>query len=435
MPDEFKKNIIEKLQVRGADKSSVWLTKSAVHEVNVERNELSLFRTVVNCNLKMKIIKAQRMASTTINDLSEAAIDNAINALFESMEASQPDLSHDIALSDGKEKVFCCNSNEPTQKQMVIKLSDLAQQIKKRFPKIIIGESNLAFHHEETGIYNSGGDDLTAENNYFMLFLMFTAKDGKKTSSFNYTIQGYRSLDAVNDLLANENFSRLLTQASEQTNTYVVEEKFTGDIIITPECLNEILWMLLRPIYEQPVISKNSIYLKKLNHAVASNLFTLKAMPLSDEFAVKSFISQDGFVTENETIIDKGVLKTFILSLYGSNKSGFPRSLSEGNMMVIEAGTTSYADMVKKCKKGVLLCRFSAGLPGESGDFSGVAKNSYYIEDGEIKYPLTETMVSGNTAEMLMNIVEISREAVNNGFARMPWMKIGGMIVSGGKIG
>jgi len=434
MPEEFKENIIEKLQARGAGKSSVWLTKSTVHELNVERNELSLFRTVVNCNLKMKIIKDQRMAATSVNDLSEESIHDSISALFESMEASLSDPSHDIASSDGGAKMFCHNLNDPVQEQMVTKLNDLVQTIRQSYPKVIIGESHLAFHHEEAGICNSSGVNLSAENNYFVLFLMFTAKEGKKSSSFNYAMQWYRSLNEVNDLPANETLNRLLAQISEQINTHTVEEKFTGDIIITPECLNEILWMLLKPVFEQPVISGTSIYLKKLNQTVASNLLTLKAMPLSDEFAVKSFISQDGFVTENETIIDKGILKTFILSLYGSNKSGFARSLSEGGMMVIEPGATLYADMVKKCKKGVLLCRFSAGIPNESGDFSGVAKNSYYIENGEVKYPLAETMISGNTAEMLNNITEISRESVNNGLAQMPWMTIRGLTVSGGKI-
>ena len=52
-------------------------------------------------------------------------------------------------------------------------------------------------------------------------------------------------------------------------------------------------------------------------------------------------------------------------------------------------------DMVADVEKGVLITRFSGGRPSDNGDFSGVAKNSYYIEDGEVKFPLSETMVSG----------------------------------------
>ena len=68
--------------------------------------------------------------------------------------------------------------------------------------------------------------------------------------------------------------------------------------------------------------------------------------------------------------------------------------------------------MIKDIDKGILLCRFSGGSPSDNGDFSGVAKNSYYIENGEIKYPITETMVSGNANEMFNNLDNISKEQI-----------------------
>jgi PmbA protein len=87
--------------------------------------------------------------------------------------------------------------------------------------------------------------------------------------------------------------------------------------------------------------------------------------------------------------------------------------------------------MIKSTKQGLLLCRFSGGSPSDNGDFSGVAKNSYYIEDGEIKFPISETMVTGNLVEMMMNIKEISKERVNPGYHLYPWIKFDGLTVSG----
>jgi len=82
-------------------------------------------------------------------------------------------------------------------------------------------------------------------------------------------------------------------------------------------------------------------------------------------------------------------------------------------------------------KKGILLCRFSGGRPSDNGDFSGVAKNSYYIENGEIRYPISETMVNGNIVEMMNNIKQISSERVNSGYHIYPWIKFDGLTVSG----
>jgi len=60
-----------------------------------------------------------------------------------------------------------------------------------------------------------------------------------------------------------------------------------------------------------------------------------------------------------------------------------------------------------------------------------VAKNSYYIEDGEIKYPVSETMIAGNLKDLLKSIKHISRETVNDGGSVFPWITFSGVTISG----
>lgn len=87
--------------------------------------------------------------------------------------------------------------------------------------------------------------------------------------------------------------------------------------------------------------------------------------------------------------------------------------------------------MIKNTKKGILLSRFSGGHPNDNGDFSGIAKNSYYIEDGEIKYPVKEIMVTGNLIRLINDIVEISEEVTDFGYTKFPWMKVTDITISG----
>jgi PmbA protein len=77
-----------------------------------------------------------------------------------------------------------------------------------------------------------------------------------------------------------------------------------------------------------------------------------------------------------------------------------------------------------------LIGRFSGGRPNDRGDFSGIAKNSYYVEDGKIQYPISETMVSGNLVELLMNVEAVSIERLNFGGSATPWVKVSGIGVS-----
>jgi len=87
--------------------------------------------------------------------------------------------------------------------------------------------------------------------------------------------------------------------------------------------------------------------------------------------------------------------------------------------------------MIKVVKKGILLQRFSGGSPAANGDFSGVAKNSFYIDDGEVSYPVNETMITGNIIDMFKNIENISTDFVNYGHSILPWIQVCGMSISG----
>ena len=88
------------------------------------------------------------------------------------------------------------------------------------------------------------------------------------------------------------------------------------------------------------------------------------------------------------------------------------------------------AQMVSDVRQGILISRFSGGRPSETGDFSGVAKNSYYIENGEVQFPISETMVSGNMATLLRDIVAVSSERADYGSAHFPWVRVAGIGVS-----
>jgi PmbA protein len=59
-----------------------------------------------------------------------------------------------------------------------------------------------------------------------------------------------------------------------------------------------------------------------------------------------------------------------------------------------------------------------------------VAKNSYLIENGEIKYPISETMVSGNVREMFENLDEVSSDQIDFGAGILPWISFNGITIS-----
>ena len=181
----------------------------------------------------------------------------------------------------------------------------------------------------------------------------------------------------------------------------------------------------------QSVYTKNSMLLDKMNKKVASDIFTLHSNPVADEISEGYFITKDGYCAENLTIIEKGVLKSFLLDDYSAKKAKMKRSKNNGRTFVVEPGNSNLQDIIKNIKRGLFVARLSSGQPASNGDFSGIVKNSFYIENGKIKNAVNETMIFGNVYNMLNNINEISCERVNLGGSIYPWISFKGITISG----
>jgi len=203
-----------------------------------------------------------------------------------------------------------------------------------------------------------------------------------------------------------------------------------GDLVIAPTCLPSFLGFMTARLGDGPMISGTSIYKDKMGEMVASDLLTLHSGPVSREICSGYWTTGDGYKAENSTIVEKGKLNSHLLGLYGANKTGLPRAVNAGGCYIVEPGTHTFDELISQVDEGVLINRFSGGRPSDRGDFSGVAKNSYYIKGGEIQYPIKETTVSGNMNDLLQSIQSISSERLNSGSSIYPWIRVSGVAAS-----
>ena len=307
----------------------------------------------------------------------------------------------------------------------------LLSEVNAKFPKIILDSSVIKHTKSQKVLHNTNGSQFAETKSFFEVVIMFSAQDGNRSSSFNYTfftlpesateIEDYNILNVCG---ARE----LLSQASAQTQVKKVSEKFNGDVIITPHCMQDFVGYWMDYISNERMLKKNSPWQNSLGKKIASEKLNLTYQP--SYFPIHEKWTDDGFRTQDEKVIENGTLKNFSLNHYAASKLGLKTSQTKGSSYHMQAGDRSLPEMISTVKKGILLCRYSAGMPAENGDISGVAKNSYYIEKGQIQYPLGETMVSGNLIEMIQNIQEISSESINNGSFDLPWVKVAGLSVS-----
>ncbi len=415
----------ELMLAAGADHASCTWDQDVRHELNAEWDEVSLLRSTTDHRLRLEALIDGKRASLTCNDLSDDAVRAAVTDVVTLARASRPDPANAIAPAS-EARTFEAGPAQADLDAMTDRLAEFLAWRKAAHPKPNLRQVHFDFTSHTSVLHNSHGVDLRSRVGVYRFLAVFSSKQGADVSSFNYSGWQGRALDRPMSEVAS--FDRLLGQTAEQTRTGRIPEKFVGDVVITPDCLSSFLGPMTDALRDQALISGTSMFQDALGEGIADPKLTIHSRPVSA--AAPSFFTRDGFVAEDTTLVQDGVLRSYLLSLYGANKTGRDRAANEGGCFVVEPGERSLDELVASIDRGVLLCRFSGGRPSDNGDFSGIAKNSYYIENGRVREPISETMVSGNLRRMLHAVRGISRERVDFGVAHVPWVQVGGLTVS-----
>ena len=149
----------------------------------------------------------------------------------------------------------------------------------------------------------------------------------------------------------------------------------------------------------------------------------------------------EGLATRTKNVIEDGRLTTWILDLASARQIGLestgnasrgtsgPPGPSATNIYM-EAGTISPEDMIADIDSGFLITEMiGMGVNGITGDYSRGA-SGFWIEKGEIAYPVSEMTVAGNLKDMFMNLTPASDLVFRTG-TDAPTLRIDGMTVAG----
>ncbi|MDR2543829.1 MAG: hypothetical protein LBC80_10340 [Treponema sp.] len=427
--NEIAQYTLETLKKAGADKAACKVSRGRKDELNAEANKFSLMRTLFNDELILKVIKDNRKGIAKINKLDKSSIDQAVADCLTLASSALPDEAEDIA-EKIENKCFDQSAGGGDIDKLFSRTKDFIEQLKDEYPKIVMENLTTDFNSGQTIYVNSNGVEFNKNTEYYQIGTMFSAKDGEKSSSFNT----YGALFAcLSRPFMDLDMHRTLLGESEQSlEPRMVEDKFVGKVIVTPAC-NDMIWGTIIDCFlsEGSLIDGTSRWKDALETKVAGSCLTFRASPLHPSIVAAERFTPDGYESKDMDFIRDGILKSFALSLYGSRKTGKPRALNNafGNIEV-KPGNTPLNEMIKGIDKGILLNRFSGASPGPSGDISGVAKNSFLIENGAVTGAIKETMVSFNIIDVLEKI-DMSQERCFSGYSVLPWCCIDGVTISG----
>ncbi len=413
----------------GADKAACTVSKSEKREFNVDGGKFSLFRTLFSNGLMMTALKDGKRGNVNVNRIDAESLNAAVKQVIAVCDSGEEDPAWGMAESE-ESVVSTDGCPDGDMDKFFERIRELTAQIGERYPKIII-EQLIASHAKVTRVYkNSFGVMHETTSGEYSVSVMYSGHEGEKAGSFFGSGITTDSLDTPFielGALATE-----LSDAEKQIHTQPLEGKFEGTAVFTPSCLAS-LWSVVIGNFtgSQSLHDGSSFWKDKLNEKVADERITLSLKPSDKRIVCGQRVAGDGFAAKDFDIIKNGVLKSFTLNLYAANKTGNERALNSSSSFVMEAGDKSLDEIVAGIERGIIVGRFSGGMPGANGDFSGVAKNSFLIENGKVTQPLSETMINGNLADMLNNLVAISSDYVLDGSTVLPYAAFGGITVSG----
>ena len=421
---------LAKLKEAGADTAQARLSLSETREFNVDGGEFSLFRTIFNRSMTLTAFRENKTGSVTLNSFEPADIERAVSDCMAGVESDKPDPARGIAENQG-ERELTYGAPEPDAEKFFARTRELKEEIEKRYPTIIM-EQMINSHDKTESVYaDTNGNLFHLLYGSYGVMLMFSAHRGDKSSSFMGC--GYATVDLDTPLIEQGDVARVLADTEKQIDTVPVTGSFVGTVVLAPDCLSDLLGCAIDSFATgAALIDGTSVWRDKLGKEVASPDFTLSLAPHDPAVVLPQQFTGDGYLTEDFDLIKDGVLESFVAGVYVSNKVGCPRSKNTATgWLVMPAGEKTLDELIAGIDDGLLVYRFSGGHPAGNGDFSGVAKNSFRIKDGKIADAVSETMISGNLAEMLFHFVGASSERVKNGYSVLPFAAFSGITVSG----
>lgn len=426
---EIAQYTLSRLKEYGADEAQCKVQFGVVDEINVDAGEFSLMRSTFDSAVTMKVIKDMKKGVIAINKIDRKSIDDAAKECVAAAEVASEDDCLSIAEKQENED-FSFGVSESDREKFFERISEYLDDVKKEFPKVFIEQLIADFADSKSVYANTNGTEFSYRTAYYSMGSMYSAHDGDKTTSFNST--GVDFVD-LSEPIMNKGTQRMMYELCEkELDAEPFEGKFTGVAVFAPSALGDIVGTAIDNFTgDETIIDSTSPWRNRLHEKVASDSLTVRLIPIDERVIGGERYTAEGYRTENCDIIKNGVLENFTLSEYAARKSGEKRCPTLSSCMEVVAGDTPYDELISKIEKGILVCRVSGGSPAGNGDFSGVAKNSFLIENGKITKPVLETMLSGNLADMLMNVTDISKETAEDGSTVFPWVAFDGVTVSG----
>jgi PmbA protein len=162
---------------------------------------------------------------------------------------------------------------------------------------------------------------------------------------------------------------------------------------------------------------RSSFLLDRLGTPVFSPAVRIREEPHRPGEMASAYFDAEGVATAPRVIVDGGVLRGWFLSTYSARKLGLESTGNAGgnHNLLLEPGELDFEGMLKRMGRGLVVNELMGqGVNPVTGDYSRGAAG-FWVEDGEIQFPVEEVTIAGNLVDMYKGIIAVGNDVLVRG--------------------
>lgn len=435
-------DLVARAKRAGADAAEAVLVDSASLSVEWRKDTLDKLERAESGDIGLRVLIGKRQALVSSSDRSSAAIGELIERAIAMAKAVPEDPYIGLATPDQLATSFpeldLYDPTEPTAEQLLdlVKAGEAIALDVKGVVKS--GGSGASWGKSKSAFVASNGFSRSYQVSSFGIGVSVVAGDDK-----DHMESGGESSGTVyfSDLKSPEEIGRIAGErAVEQLGPRKVQT-CKVPVIFDPRASRGLISSFAGAINGASV-ARGTTFLKDcLGRAV----FAPGIRIIDDPHRIRGLRSRgsdaEGLPTIARDLVADGILTTWLLDLRSARQLGMaptghasrgtasPPSASASNLY-LAAGVLTRSELLSDISQGIYVTQMSgSGINPVTGDYSRGAKG-FWIENGELTYPVSEVTLAGNLKDMFLNMVPANDLELLHGIDA-PTVRIDGLTLAG----
>ena len=425
---------IETAQKAGAT-AEVGVTKVSGLSVSTRLQEIENVEFTNDGALGISVYLGQQKGNASTSDLSEEAIKNTVEAALAIAKYTSPDDC--TGLADKELMAFEAPDLElyhgaSVDVEQATKLALEAEKSALEYDAKIVNSNGASFNsHTGVRVYGNTHGMLQSylSSRYSLSCSVIGGELDQLENDYEYTVS--REFDALSsaDWVGQNCAKKVIARLNPQKlTTREVPVIFLNDVA------TGLISHLTGAISGGSLYRKSSFLLDHLGKQVLPDWFQISERPHLLKRLASTPFDSEGVRTQDLEIIQDGILQTYLLTSYSGRKMGMQSTGHAGgihNWLVKPNLTGGLTALLRQMGTGLLVTDvMGQGVNIVTGDYSRGAAG-FWVENGEIQYPVAEITIAGQLQDMLKNIVAVAddvehRSNIQTGSILLDKMKISG---------